>query len=281
VLHERFDPAHVLADTLRYQITDLTLLPPLLYRILDDPTAATTDTSSLRQVGYGGCAASPTRIAQALERFGPILFQVYAQNECGVISALTRTDHLRSELLNTVGRPAPGIEVTIRDSVGKEVEPGCPGEICVRSAMANAGYWRNLELTAQVWRDGRIHTGDMGYLDAEGYLHVNDRLKDMIIVVGGHVYPTELEEVLLTHPAITQAAVYGVRDVDAIERMHAALVLRSGHKLDLPEVQKHVEATLGKMYSPYRIELLDQIPLTDAGKPDKKLLRARMTARIL
>lgn len=120
-----------------------------------------------------------------------------------------------------------------------------------------------------------MHTGDVGYVDTEGYLHLTDRLKDMIVVTGGLVYPAEVEEALLRHPAIAQAAAYGVRDTDARERVHAALVLRPGHELSRLEVQAYVEAVLGALYSPHRIEFLDQIPLTDAGEPDKKVLRAR------
>src|SRR6201999_1243527 len=116
-------------------------------------------------------------------------------------------------------------------------------------------------------------TGDVGYLDADGYLHIQDRLKDMIIVVGGHVYPAEVEGVLLSHPAIAAAAVFGVRDADNTEHVHAALVLHPGNDLSLEAVRSHVAERLGRQYAPTAVTVLDKIPLTDAGKPDKKLLR--------
>ncbi|AHH99234.1 AMP-binding protein [Kutzneria viridogrisea] len=275
VLHERFAPAQVLADIERHRVTDLFLLPPLLYRVLDDPASASTDTSSLRRFLYFGCAASPTRIGQALDRFGPILFQIYGQSEAGGISMLTEADHQRPELLDSVGRPIPGVEVAIRDEQGNDLPVGQTGEICVRSAMTSAGYWRNPELTAQVWRDGWVHTGDVGHLDEQGYLRLTSRLKDMIIVVGGHVYPVEVEEALLGHPGIAEAAVYGVRAEDAAELVHAAVVPRPGHTLTEQEVREHVASQLGALYTPHHVEFLDRIPLTDAGKPDKKVLRAR------
>ncbi|MBV8932086.1 MAG: AMP-binding protein, partial [Kutzneria sp.] len=275
VLHERFDPSAVLAAIPRHRVTALFLLPPLLYQLVDHPSLDSTDLSSLSRVVYGGCAAAPSRLARAIDRLGPVLFQFYGQSEAGGISMLTEQDHLRPELLSTVGRVMPGVEIAIRDEEGRDLPRGTVGEICVRSAMISGGYWRNPELTAEVWRDGWVHTGDVGHLDDEGYLHLSDRIKDMIIVVGGHVYPTELEDVLLGHPAVAQAAVYGVRDADAVERVHAALVTNPGHRPELAEIQRYVESRLGPMYAPSHIEILDEIPLTDAGKPDKKVLRQR------
>jgi fatty-acyl-CoA synthase len=221
---------------------------------------------------YGGAASSPSRMAEAVELFGPVFAQFYGQTEAGLLSMLTQEEHQRPELLGTAGRPFPGIEIRIVDTDGNEVPTGASGEIVKKSTGDSAGYLHNPELTAQVWRDGWVHTGDVGFLDADGYLHVTDRLKDMIIVVGGHVYPTEVEETLLRHPAIAAAAVFGARDSNDTEQVHAALVLRS--ELDLDAVRAYVTEHLGRQYAPAAITVLDAIPLTHAGKPDKKRLRA-------
>lgn len=275
VLHREFNPDRVWAAIPRYRVTNLWLLPPLLYRLLDAPSSTHTDTSSLRQILYGGSAASPRRIAQAVRRFGPVLVQTYGQGEAGgFITMLSPTEHERPELLDSVGRPLPGVEITIQDTDGAALPVGQTGEICVRSTTTSNGYWRNPELSAQVWRDGWIHTGDVGHLDNDGYLRITDRTTDVFKVVGGYVYPTEVENILLAHPGIAEAAVYGVRSTDAVEQVHAAVVSRLGHTLSTDDVIAYVTERMGALYAPHAVHFLEHIPLTDVGKPDKKALRA-------
>ncbi|MGW1838251.1 AMP-binding protein [Streptomyces sp. BBFR2] len=275
VLLDDFDPAEALAAIERERITHLFLLPPLLYQLIDDPAAATTDTSSLTHLTYGGCQASPARLADAIERFGPVLMQVYGQNEAGGVSILTPEDHdpARPERLRSAGRIIPGVEVAVRDEHGRDLPTGEQGELCVRSGMTMQGYWKQPELTAEVMRDGWVRTGDVGFVDADGYVTIVDRIKDMIVVVGGHVYTTELEDLLNTHPQVLQSAVFGVRDSDRTERVHAAVVRAPGADVDEARLRALVRDTRGAMYEPARITFLDALPLTDAGKPDKKLLR--------
>lgn len=274
VLQEDFNAAEVLAAIERERITHMFLLPPLLYQLMDEPASARTDTSSLRRLVYGGCQASPARLADAVRRFGPVLMQGYGQNEAGGISVLTPEDHERPELLRTAGKALDGVEVEIRDESGRPVENGALGEVCVRSAQVMEGYWKQPALTAEVLRAGWAHTGDLGYLDSEGYLTVVDRIKDMIVVVGGHVYTTELEDLLNSHPQVRQSAVYGVRDADRMERVHAAVVLAPGGDVTGDALREMVRRERGAMYEPAHITFLDRLPLTDAGKPDKKQLRS-------
>ncbi|MGF1424913.1 AMP-binding protein [Kitasatospora sp. LaBMicrA B282] len=280
VLLDDFDATEVLAAVERERITRVFVLPPLLYQLLDHPAAATADTSSLRNLFYGGCPASPTRLAEAVRRFGPVLFQAYGQNEAGAISTLSVEDHdpERPDRLRSAGKVLADVEVEIRDPEGRALPTGELGEICVRAASVMQGYWKQPELTAEVLRDGWLHTGDLGRLDAEGYLTVVDRLKDMIIVVGGHVYTTELEEVLNTHPQVLQSAVFGVPDADRMEQVHAVVVVAPGSTPDERELRELVRQERGAMYEPARITLTDALPLTDAGKPDKKLLRRQAEA---
>jgi fatty-acyl-CoA synthase len=277
VLHDDFEPGAALAAIERERITDLFLLPPLLYQLMDHPDASRTDTSSLRALTYGGCQSSPARIADAVRAFGPVLQQGYGQNEAGGISVLTPEDHDpdRPERLRSAGKVLPGVEVAIRDESGRDLAAGGHGEVCVRSEMIMQGYWKQPELTAEVLRDGWLHTGDIGFLDDEGYLTIVDRIKDMIVVVGGHVYTTELEDLLNSHPQVLQSAVFGVRDADRMERVHATVVAAPGSAIDAQRLRDLVREERGAMYEPAHVEFVDALPLTDAGKPDKKELRLR------
>lgn len=278
VLHDSFDPGEVLATLERERVTHVLLLPPHLYQVLDHPDIDRTDTSSLRRITYGSCQSSPVRVAEAVRRFGRVLQQSYGQFEAGAVSVLPAEEHDpdRLDVLRTAGRVIPGVEVEIRDENGMVLPYGEVGEICVRGPQVMDGYWKDPALTAEVLEeDGWLHTGDLGRLDAKGYLTVVDRIKDMIVVVGGHVYTTELEGFLHTHPDVRHSAVYGVRDQGRIERIHATVVLAPGSTADADELRALVRAGRGELYVPDRIDFVDALPLTDAGKPDKKELRRR------
>ncbi|MFG3093251.1 AMP-binding protein [Streptomyces sp. NPDC048202] len=279
VLLDDFEPGQVLRTIELERITHLWLLPPLLYQLLDHPDMAHTDTSGLRQVLYGGCQSSPARIADAVRRLGPVLMQGYGQNEGGLISVLSPQDHDPDDpaLLRTAGKILPSVDVEVRDPDGNVLPNGEHGEICVRSAMVMQGYWKQPRLTAEVLQDGWLHTGDVGFRDDAGYLTVVDRLKDMIVVVGGHVYTTELEDLLNSHPDVLQSAVFGVRDEDRMERVHAAVLLSPGATTTADDLRALVRAERGAMYEPTSITFPAALPLTDVGKPDKKELRRRAT----
>ncbi|MET8755642.1 AMP-binding protein [Streptomyces sp. NPDC004667] len=277
VLLDEFEAGAVLGAIERERISHTFLLPPLLYQLMDHPEVDRTDTSSLRMLTYGGCASSPARLAAAVRRFGPVLKQFYGQNEAGGISVLSPQDHdpLRPELLRTAGKVMDGVEVSVRDADGRHLPTGEHGEICVRSPHVMQGYWKQPELTAEVLRDGWLHTGDIGFVDPDGYLTIVDRLKDMIVVVGGHVYTVELEDVLNSHPHVLQSAVLGVPDANLMERVHAVVVRAPGADVGEEELRAMVRDRKGAMYEPASIAFVDALPLTDAGKPDKKLLRSR------
>ncbi|MEV6578701.1 AMP-binding protein [Streptomyces sp. NPDC051582] len=281
VLLDEFEAGAVLAAIERERISHMFLLPPLLYQLMDHPEIDRTDTSSLRMLTYGGCASSPTRLAAAIRRFGPVLNQFYGQNEAGGISILSPEDHdpRRPERLRTAGKVMEGVEVAVRDAEGRHLPAGERGEICVRSPQVMKGYWKQPELTAEVLRDGWLHTGDIGFVDSDGYVTIVDRLKDMIVVVGGHVYTAELEDVLNSHPQVRQSAVLGVPDANLMERVHAAVVRTPAGDVGEGELRAMVRERKGAMYEPAGITFLDALPLTDAGKPDKKLLRSRALDR--
>ncbi|UQW99372.1 AMP-binding protein [Streptomyces sp. RerS4] len=281
VLLDEFDAGAVLAAVERERVTHMFLLPPLLYQLMDHPDVDRTDTSSLRMLTYGGCASSPARLAAAVRRFGPVLNQFYGQNEAGGISVLSPRDHdpRRPELLRTAGKAMDGVEVAVLAADGRHLPTGEHGEICVRSPHVMKGYWKQPDLTAEVLRDGWLHTGDIGFVDPDGYITIVDRLKDMIVVVGGHVYTAELEDVLNSHPQVQQSAVLGVPDANLMERVHAVVVRTPGGDVGEEELRAVVRARKGAMYEPASIDFVDALPLTDAGKPDKKLLRNRAATR--
>ncbi|MEW2034938.1 AMP-binding protein [Streptomyces roseifaciens] len=294
VLQPAFDAGAVLAALARERITDMWLLPPLLYELLDHPDLPETDMSALRRLFYGGTAASARRLRGAAEAFGPVLHGWYGQTEAGNIAEVLPHEHTVTGRGGraTAGRAAPGAEIAIRDGDGGPVAPGEAGEVHVRTPMMMSGYWQQPGLTAEVLRDGWIRTGDVGYLDADGYLYLVDRLKDMVVVVGGHVYPAELEELLLGHPAVAQCAAFGVRRADESEEVHVAIVPaavpaivpatghEAGHEAAhgaqgeawRERIRDFVTERKGAMYAPSAVHVVDRIPLTAVGKPDKKLL---------
>ena len=279
VLLQGFDASEVLTTIERERITSIFLLPPMLYRLIDHPDAAHRDLSSLRNVMYSGSRASAPRIADAVRRLGPVLVTFYGQSEAGGISMLPADEHDPGDLrrLRTVGRPNPGVSVAIRDEAGHDLPTGEHGEIFVRTPNMMIGYWKRPDLTAEVLRDGWLSTGDVGFLDEDGYLTLTDRARETIdpFAGGNHIYPSELEDVLNDHPGVRQSAVYGVRRADdAEERIHAAVVPTSGAGLDERRLQDWMRERRGPMYVPARITFTDVLPLTDAGKPDKNRLRA-------
>jgi fatty-acyl-CoA synthase len=178
VLHERFDAGEVLAAIERERVTHLWLQPNRLLQLLDHPAIDITDTSSLRSLTYGGWSSTPDRISRALKRFGPILVQGYGTLEVGQITWLTADEHLRPELLATVGRVVSGVQVSIRDLDGRPVKVGDTGEIWVRGPYVMSGYYKDPEKTAEVFTDGWFHTGDLGFL--------NDRRRRHARVPGSH-----------------------------------------------------------------------------------------------
>ncbi|MFD7104083.1 AMP-binding protein [Streptomyces celluloflavus] len=279
VLLESFDAATVLSTIERERITYLSLIPPLLYQLLDHPDLGRTDLSSLRCIYYGGCTVSPARLAEAVARFGPVLEQFYGLTEAGPISSLPPEDHdpAHPERLASAGKVRNGVEVVIRDAKGRDLPPGQRGEICVRSPFIMRGYWKRPDLTAEVLRDGWLHTGDIGYLDSGGYLTVTGRSNDLIKAVEAEsaVSAVEMERILDAHPHIRQSAVFSVWDRDNLERIHAAVVLEPGRSAVTGELRTMVHDALGEQYDLADVMYVDALPLTGAGKPDKERLRRR------
>jgi len=282
----RFDPAEVLRTIEEQRITATMLVPSMLYALMDHPDSRTRDLSSLETVYYGASAINPVRLAEAIERFGPIFAQYYGQSEAPmVISYLAKADHDpvgHPERLASCGRPAAFLRTALLGEDGQPVAPGEPGEICVAGPLLADGYWNLPDETAATFRDGWLHTGDVAREDEDGFWFIVDRTKDMIVTGGFNVFPREVEDVVAEHPSVAQVAVVGTPDEKWGEAVTAVVVLREGTDASAEavarmteEIKAAVKERKGAVQSPKQVVVADSIPMTGLGKPDKKTLRAQ------
>jgi fatty-acyl-CoA synthase len=278
VVLPRFDPAAVLETIERERITATMLVPSMLYALLDHPDSHTRDLSSLETVYYGASAINPTRLAEAIERFGPIFAQYYGQSEAPMaITYLAKGAHT-SERLASCGRPSAFVRAALIGEDGQPVRQGEPGEICVAGPLVAQGYWQLPEQTAETFGDDWMHTGDVAREDEDGFWYIVDRTKDMIVTGGFNVYPREVEDVVATHPAVAQVAVIGTPHDKYGEAVTALVVPREPGALTdevIAEITALVKERKGSVQAPKQVLEIDAIPLTGLGKPDKLALRAR------
>jgi len=286
VVLPKFDPADVLRAIEEHRISATMLVPSMLYAMLDHPDSETRDLSSLETVYYGAAAINPVRLGEAVRRWGPVFAQYYGQSECPmVITYLRRGDHdpeEHPERLASCGRPSAFLRTALLGEDDQPVAPGEPGEICVAGPVLADGYWNLPDETAETFRDGWLHTGDVARADEAGYWYIVDRTKDMIVTGGFNVFPREVEDVVAEHPAVAQVGVIGVPDERWGEAVTAVVVLRSGAAEDdaareqiASEIQQSVKERKGSVHSPKQVLFADALPLTGLGKPDKKALRAK------
>ncbi|MDP6623614.1 MAG: AMP-binding protein [Alphaproteobacteria bacterium] len=272
-----FEPEGFLAALAEHRITATFLVPTMVYVLLDHPALKQTDISNLEMIIYGAAPMSPTRLVEAMEVFGPIFTQLYAQTEApNTVTCLRMEDHdpARPERLASCGSPLAGIQVAILDDDDNEVAVGEPGEICVRGPLVMDGYWQRPEETAATLRNGWLHTGDMAKRDQDNFYYIVDRAKDMIISGGFNVFPREIEDVLTSHAEVAMAAVIGVPDEKWGEAVKAIIVPRPGTNPSADELIALVRDAKGPVYAPKTVEFADDLPVTPLGKPDKKAIRA-------
>ena len=244
--------------------------------IRDSGAVQAAGLSSLKRIVYGGSPAAPARIAQAFQLFGPVLAQGYAATESGRITTLTPAEHGDPELAATVGRPFPEVEVVVCNSdTGARLAAGEIGEVRVRTPQMMDGYNGAPELTAQVLRDGWYFTGDIGCLDERGYLTLLGRVAHVIKVGGVKVHPIVLEAEILAHPGVRHAAVYGVRDEDGSEHIHAAIECDPAELVEVENIRAGISEALSPIHVPEKIHVLSALPMNANGKPDKVLLKAQ------
>ncbi|MFI6581956.1 long-chain-fatty-acid--CoA ligase [Embleya sp. NPDC050493] len=274
-----FDPEQVAATIERERITEVFLAPTMLQMMLEHPKFADHDLSSLRLLTYGASpitAALLDRVLAALP--GTALIQAYGQTELSPLATLlSPRDHLDADpaKLRSAGRPCFHAEVRIVGPDERELARGEIGEIVSRGDHVMQGYWNRPEETGQALRGGWMHTGDLGFMDAEGYVTVVDRLKDMIVTGAENVYSAEVENAVDAHPDVAGCAVIGLPDPEWGERVHAVVVLYPGRELTAELLRAHVKTLIAGYKAPRSVEFVDALPLTAAGKVRKSVLRER------
>ncbi len=285
VIVRDFDPEAVLAIVERYGITESFLVPAVLMFLLATPALDTADVSSLRTIFYGASPISEDVLVRSMRAFGCQFAQVYGLTETtGAITSLMPEDHdpegPRAHLLRSAGRPFDHVELRIVDAAtGEDLPSGAVGEIWTRSDQNMLGYWNKRDETAAVLSDdGWFRTGDAGWIDQEGYLFLHDRIKDMIVSGGENVYPAEVENALLAHPDVADAAVIGVPDDRWGETVKAIVVRTAGASDDDEALAADIIAAtrdrLAHYKCPTSVDFVDALPRNPTGKILKRELRA-------
>ncbi len=274
------DPAALLDAIERERVTEFFLPPTVIYRLLEMPGIRQRDFASLRYFMYGAAPMSVEKLKEALSVFGPVMHQGYGQTEApGGIAALRPGEHFVAgkvapdERLTACGRPSVLNALAIMDDQGLLLPQGDTGEICLRGDIVMKGYYKQPDKTAETVIDGWLHTGDVGHLDLEGFLHITDRKRDVIISGGFNVYPSEVEQVLWTHPAVLDCAVIGVPDDQWGEAVKAVIELKAGADVGAEELIALCKATLGSVKAPKTIDFIATLPRSPVGKVLKKKIR--------
>nr|QQZ49213.1 AMP-binding protein [Phenylobacterium glaciei] len=277
----RFEPEAVMAAIEAQGVTHTVIVPTMIAMLLNHPAFATERLASLRVIGYGGSSIARGVLADALTKLPHVRFvQVYGQTEMApVLTSLHPSYHTlegpRSGKLAAAGRVAPGCEVRIVDEAGHDLPTGQVGEVIARGPGMMHGYWNQPDQTAATIKHGWVHTGDGGYLDADGFLFIVDRLKDMIVTGGENVFTAEVESALSTHPAVAEVAVIGIPNDQWGEEVHAIVVLRPGLEVAEPALLAHCEDLLANYKRPRSVTFrAESLPLSGAGKVLKRDLRA-------
>jgi long-chain acyl-CoA synthetase len=280
------DPALLLRLIAEEHITEMFLVPAVLMILLATPSLATTDLSSVRLIFYGASPISEDVLVKCMATFGCGFCQVYGMTETtGAITSLPFEDHdpdgPRRGLLRSAGKPLEAVEIRIVDTdTGKEAAVGEVGEVQTRSPYNMAGYWgKPDETAATIDEGGWLRTGDAGYFDAEGYLYLHDRIKDMIVSGGENIYPAEVENVLLSHPAVVDAAVIGVPDERWGETVKAIVVLAPHADVQETVLIEHCRASLAHYKCPTSVDTAAALPRNPSGKILKRELRAPYWSR--
>jgi long-chain acyl-CoA synthetase len=275
-----FDAAEVLDLLDHHREVSLFAAPTMVRRLADAASAG--GARGLRTLVYGGGPMYAADLQQATQAFGHRLAQIYGQGESPMtITALSKQHHADTrhprhrERLASVGLPHSVVEVAVRDTDGRDLPPGEIGEVCVRGDVVMSGYWNNPEGTAAALREGWLHTGDLGAFDADGFLTLKDRSKDLIVSGGSNIYPREVEEVLLKHPAVAEASVVGRPDPEWGEAVVAFIVAR-GTPPPPDELDRLCLDHIARFKRPREYRFVESLPKNNYGKVVKAELRAAL-----
>lgn len=277
-----FDPELIFKAIEDFRVTNMFAAPTMVKLMVDSPAADKFDHRSLKALNYGGAPMLVEDMKEAIKKLGPCLVQLFGQAESPMtITYLPHRDHVlegtqkQLERLASAGIPRTDVEVKIFGSDDKELPPGNMGEIVTRSDLVMGGYWRNAEATADTIKNGWLHTGDMGYMDESGYLFIMDRSKDMIISGGENIYPREIEEVLVKHPAVREVAVIGVPDPKWGEAVKAVVSCIEGKSTTEDELIAFCKENIAGYKKPKSVDFVDELPKNNYGKILKRDLRKK------
>jgi acyl-CoA synthetase (AMP-forming)/AMP-acid ligase II len=284
VVHRSFDARRILETIQQERITQLHLAPTLMQAVLDVPDIDEFDLSCLRTINYAAAPMPLVTLERAMKRFGPILINGYGQSE-GAGTSLRKHYHRPDgtpkdlERLTSVGQPLLDTRVRIVDELDREVPLGSVGELCLRSPQNMVGYWNNAPATIEALREGWLHTGDLARQDADGFVYLVDRKKDMIVSGGENVYSREVEEALMSHPTVADVAVIGVPDEKWGEAVKAVVVLEASVTCTAAELVAHCRTLIAGYKCPKSVEFISELPRLPSGKVSKVSLRERYSSR--
>jgi acyl-CoA synthetase (AMP-forming)/AMP-acid ligase II len=277
-----FDPELIFKTIQEYRVTNMFAAPTMVKMMIQSPAVSRYDLRSLRSLNYGGAPMLVEDLKEAMSKLGTCLVQLFGQAESPMtITYLPHRDHVldgspeQMKRLASAGIPRTDVEINIFDPDGCELPPGETGEIVTRSDLVMKGYWRNPEATAAAIKNGWLHTGDMGYMDEAGYLFIMDRSKDMIISGGENIYPREIEEVLIQHPAVREVAVIGVPDTKWGEAIKAIVSLVAGQSVTERELIDFCQDYIASYKKPKSVDFIKELPKNNYGKILKRDLRAK------
>jgi acyl-CoA synthetase (AMP-forming)/AMP-acid ligase II len=275
-----FDPATLLSYVQDKRVSHIAFLAPTqIVRTVEDADPAAYDLRSLKAVCYGGAPIYVENLRAAIKAFGPVFVQIYGQGEAPITAtALPAVQH--AEFLETddarigsAGFTRTDVSVQVVDADDNPLPQGDAGEICIRGDIVMAGYWDDPEATAAALRGGWLHTGDIGSFDQHGYLFLLDRVKDMIVTGGNNVYPREVEEVLITHPDVSQVVVIGIPDDYWGEAVHAVAVLEDGASASAHDLIAYCGEHLAGYKKPKSVDFLAELPVSGYGKVLRREIR--------
>jgi acyl-CoA synthetase (AMP-forming)/AMP-acid ligase II len=277
-----FDAERYFAVVERERVTHSQLVPTMVFRLLASDADRRHDISSLTTIGYASAPIPAPKVREMLDRFGPIFVQAYGMTEtCSFATVLTKADHEvvgtdRQGVLASCGRATYGVEVAVVDDEDRPVPAGTSGEVVMRGRWLFESYWDDPALTKETYRGGWLHSGDVGYLDARGYLYLVDRKKDLLIIGGANIASKEIEDTLYAVPGVLEAAVIGVPDEEWGERPHAVVVPRPGSTVDAEAVLAHCREHLPSIKRPVAVTVRETMPKTSTGKISKPELRRQL-----
>jgi acyl-CoA synthetase (AMP-forming)/AMP-acid ligase II len=280
IIMSGFDEEEILKTIEREHVTSILLVPTMLIRLLMVPNLTSYDLSSLKRIWYGTAPMPKERLKQAIEIFGNIFRQNYGMTEAPQpITYLGPEDHIikgteeKVRRLASAGRPALGVNLRIVKEDDTPIQPGEMGEIQIQGPQLMKEYWKMPEATADAFREGWFHTGDMGTFDEEGYVFILDRKQDMIISGGFNIYPREVEDVLMAHPGVVEAAVIGIPDDVWGESVKAFVVPKEGFTITAEEIIQFCRDNIASYKKPKSVDFVQELPKNTYGKVVRKDLK--------